>query len=49
MLFMLRITAVHVEDYVAGLEECPSPIASACSQDVLSSSFFFFFEGNSSS
>lgn len=28
--------AVHVEDYVAWLEECLSPIARSCTQDVLS-------------
>ena len=33
---LLAQYAVHVEDYVAWLEECPSPIARACTQDVLS-------------
>ena len=33
---LLAQHAIHVEDYVAWLEECLSPIARACSQDVLS-------------
>lgn len=32
---LLAQHAVHVEDYVAWLEECSSPITHACTQDVL--------------